>query len=177
MKRKLDTRALTMMGLLISLIVVFTRFLSIETQFLRISLTFIPESLMAILFGPFWTGIGAALADTVGMLLFPKGPYFPGFTLNAFIAGAIYGFFYYKKELTWRRVTMATFLVTVIVHLILTPLWLSLLYGIDLSIFAWWVPRIIKSVVFFPIQIISTYYLGNKIPYKQFLTKSFARLK
>lgn len=71
-KRKIDTRTITLMSLLIALMVVFTRFISFETQFLRISFTFIPESLMGILFGPFWTGIGSAVADTVGMLLFPK---------------------------------------------------------------------------------------------------------
>lgn len=176
-KRKMDTRTITLMSLLIALMVVFTRFISFETQFLRISLTFIPESLMGILFGPFWTGIGSAVADVIGMLLFPKGPYFPGFTLNAFISGAIYGFFYYKKKLTWKRIMTATFLVTVIVHLFLTPLWLGLMYGADLSNFAWWLPRIVKNLFFFPIQVVATYYLGNKVPYKQFLNKSLANLK
>ena len=35
-------------------------------------------------FRTFWAGIGTAVADVVGMLLFPKAGYFPGFTLNAF---------------------------------------------------------------------------------------------
>ncbi|MBM7689567.1 hypothetical protein IGJ55_000712 [Enterococcus sp. AZ170] len=176
-KTKIETRIITLMSLLIALMVVFTRFISFETQFLRISFTFIPESLMGILFGPFWTGIGSAVADTVGMLLFPKGPYFPGFTLNAFISGAIYGFFYYKKELTWKRVFLATSLVTLIIHMFLTPLWLGLMYGVDLSNLAWWIPRIVKNIVFLPIQVVATYYLGNKIPYKQILNKSLINLK
>lgn len=171
-KRVLETRKLTVLALLIAVIVVFTRFFSYETQFLRISFTFIPESLMGLLFGPFWTGIGSAIADGVGVILFPKtGAYFPGFTLNAFITGAIYGFFYYKKELTWFRVIMATFLVTVIVHLFLTPLWLGLMYGVDLKIVAWWIPRIVKSAIFFPIQVVVTYYMGTRLPYKQLLSK------
>ncbi|WP_321388599.1 folate family ECF transporter S component [uncultured Enterococcus sp.] len=171
-KRVLETRKLTVLALLIAVIVVFTRFFSYETQDLRVSLTFIPEALMAMLFGPFWSGIGSAIADGVGVILFPKtGGYFPGFTLNAFIAGAIYGFFYYKKELTWFRVIMATLLVTIINHFILTPLWLSLMYGIDLSIIGWWIPRIIKNVIFFPIQVVGTYYIGAKLPYKQLLSK------
>ncbi|OJG54524.1 hypothetical protein RV06_GL002867 [Enterococcus haemoperoxidus] len=176
-KRKIDTRTITLMSLLIALMVVFTRFISFETQFLRVSLTFIPESLMGILFGPFWTGIGSAVADTVGMLLFPKGPYFPGFTLNAFISGAIYGFFYYKKELTWKRVIMATLSVTLIIHMFLTPLWLGLMYGVNISNLAWWAPRIVKNIIFFPIQVVATYYLGNKVPYKQFLSKSLTNFK
>lgn len=172
MKRKhIDVKAITLMSLLIALMVIFTRFISFETQFLRVSLTFVPEMLLATLFGPFWTGIGSAIADIIGMLIFPKGPYFPGFTLNAFIAGAIYGFFYYKKELTWKRIISATLLVTVIVHLFLTPLWLGLMYGVNLSNYAWWIPRIIKSLVFFPIQVIMTHYLGRKIPYEYFCSR------
>ncbi|MGC6767329.1 folate family ECF transporter S component [Enterococcus sp. LJL128] len=171
-KRVLETRKLTVLALLIALVVVFTRFLSFENQDLRISATFIPETLMGMLFGPFWTGIGSVIADTVGILLFPKtGAYFPGFTLNAFITGAIYGFFYYKKEITWPRVITATLLVTVIVHLILTPLWLGMLYNIDLKILAWWVPRIIKNLIFFPIQVAATYYMGTRISYKQLIER------
>ncbi|MBL1227722.1 folate family ECF transporter S component [Enterococcus sp. BWB1-3] len=171
-KRVLETRKLTLLALLIALVVVFTRFLSYEDQFLRISFTFIPESVMGVLFGPLWTGIGSAIADAVGVILFPKtGAYFPGFTLNAIITGGIYGFFYYRKELTWLRVFIATLLVTGIVHLFLTPLWLGLMYGVDLANIAWWIPRIIKNSIFFPVQVVGTYLIGTKLPYKQFLSK------
>lgn len=176
-KSKIETRMITLMGLLVAMMVILSRFIAIETQFLKVSVTFIPESLMGILFGPFWTGIGSAIADVVGMLLFSKAPYFPGFTLNAFITGAIYGFFYYKKKLTWQRVFVATFLVTVIVHFFLTPLWLGLMYGVDITNIVWWIPRIVKNIIFFPIQVVATYYLGNKIPYKKMLGKIMPSLK
>ena len=153
----------------------FTLF-AYETTFLKISFTFIPESLIGMIFGPFWAGIGTAVADVGGMLLFPKAGYFPGFTLNAFLAGAIYGYFYYKKEMTWQRVILATLLVTVLINIILTPLWLSLMYGVNLANFAWWVPRLIKTVIFFPIQVIATYYLGNKIPFKRLFGKPLSEL-
>ncbi len=39
------------------------------------------------------------LADLVGMALFSKTAFFIGFTLNAFIEGAIYGFFFIEKRL------------------------------------------------------------------------------
>ncbi|MTD37583.1 folate family ECF transporter S component [Erwinia sp. CPCC 100877] len=167
--KKFNAHAMTLLSLLIALMVIFTRFISFETQFLRVSLTFVPESLMGLLFGPFWTGIGSAVADVIGMLLFGKGPYFPGFTLNAFLSGVIYGFFYYQKALTWRRIITATFIVTVLVHLFLTPLWLGLMYGADLTQPLWWLPRIVKNLVFCPIQVIMTCYLDKKIPYKQFI--------
>ncbi len=92
------------------------------------------------------------------------------------MAGAIYGYFYYKKEMTWQRVILATLLVTVLINIILTPLWLSLMYGVNLANFAWWVPRLIKTVIFFPIQVIATYYLGNKIPFKRLFGKPLSEL-
>ena len=139
-KKKFGTKSIALMGVLIAVVVVFSRFFAYETTFLKISFTFIPESLIGMIFGPFWAGIGTAVADVVGMLLFPKAGYFPGFTLNAFLAGAI------------------------------------LMYGVNLANFAWWVPRLIKTVIFFPIQVIATYYLGNKIPFKRLFGKPVSEL-
>ncbi|BAK21187.1 folate family ECF transporter S component [Melissococcus plutonius] len=170
-KSRLETRMVTLLGLLIALMVIFSRFITYETQFLKVGLTFIPETLTAMLFGPFWTGISLAVADIVGMLLFPKAAYFPGFTLNAFLTGLIYGYFYYRKKITWLRTISATLVVTILIHLFLVPLWLGLMYGVDLKNFVWWVPRIIKNLIFVPIQVIITYYLGNKISSYNFLKR------
>ncbi|MGC3657833.1 folate family ECF transporter S component, partial [Enterococcus faecalis] len=87
-----------------------------------------------------------------------------------------YGYFYYKKEKSWQRVMLARLLVTVLINIILTPLWLSLMYGVKLANFAWWVPRLIKTVIFFPIQVIATYYLGNIIPFKRLFGKPLSEL-
>ena len=71
-KNRLDARMITIMGLLIALMVTLSRLVSFETPLLKISVTFIPQVIMGILFGPFWTGVGSVLADVVGMALFPK---------------------------------------------------------------------------------------------------------
>ena len=125
-KHRLDARMIAIMGLLIALMVTLSRLVAIETPFIKISVTFIPQVIMGILFGPFWSGIGAVLADLVGMALFSKSTFFIGFTLNAFIEGAIYGFFFYRKEITWKNAILATLSVTLIINLFLTPLWLAL---------------------------------------------------
>ena len=74
-KKKFGTKSIALMGVLIAVVVVFSRFFAYETTFLKISFTFIPESLIGMIFGPFWAGIGTAVADVVGMLLFPKAGY------------------------------------------------------------------------------------------------------
>ena len=81
-KNRLDARMIAIMGLLIALMVTLSRLVSIETPFVKISVTFIPQMIMGILFGPFWSGIGGVLADLVGMALFSKTAFFIGDRLS-----------------------------------------------------------------------------------------------
>ena len=97
------TRTFVLMGLLISMEIILTRFFSVQTPILRIGFGFIPVVLASIMFGPVLGGITAAFSDILGMMLFPQGVYFPGFTLSAFLAGLIYGLLLYKKTNTARR--------------------------------------------------------------------------
>ena len=71
------------MGVLIAVVVVFSRFLRMKQRF-KNQFHVYPRIIDWDDFRTFWAGIGTAVADVVGMLLFPKAGYFPGFTLNAF---------------------------------------------------------------------------------------------
>ena len=103
----------------------------------------------AMYYGPLLTGLAGIIADTLGHLVHPNGPYFPGFAISAFITGVIYGCFFYKQEkISWKRVILARLCITVVINLILTPLWLNMMYGN--ALFA--VPRIIKNIVMFPLD-------------------------
>ncbi|MEM5199585.1 folate family ECF transporter S component, partial [Enterococcus faecium] len=50
-KKKFGTKSIALMGVLIAVVVVFSRFFAYETTFLKISFTFIPESLIGMIFG------------------------------------------------------------------------------------------------------------------------------
>ena len=63
------------MGLLIGLMVVLSQVLGFETQLLKITFDFVPEVVMASLFGPWWTAIGASIADIIGNTLLGKAPF------------------------------------------------------------------------------------------------------
>lgn len=146
------TRTLIFVSLLIAMEVIFTRFLAFQTPIIRIGFGFIPIAFAGILFGPVTGGIAAALSDVIGMLLFPKGAYFPGFTLSAFITGAIYGFFLHKKPVNFMNLTIAVLLITVIVDLGLNTLWISMITGKAVSVLM--MPRVIKSAIMLPVQIV-----------------------
>ncbi|MBO0475652.1 folate family ECF transporter S component [Vagococcus sp. DIV0080] len=164
MKRKISTKQLTMMSLLIALVVVLSNILSIETQFLKLTLEFIPKMMMGLLFGPFWTGMGLVVADVIGNTMFAKAPFFIGFTLNKVIEGLIYGYFFYGKKVTLKNICASTVCVTGLISLCMTPIWLAVMYQVPLTSSVIWLPRIIKAIVTMPIQIIIIYSFANVMP-------------
>lgn len=160
MKKRPLTTQLVVMALLIALEIILTRFLSIETPTLRIGFGFLPVAMMAILYGPLWTGAAGVVGDIAGMMLMPKAAFFPGFTLTAFLTGVLYGLFLYKKEVTWKRTLAAVLTVNVLCSLCLDTLWLSIMYG---DAFIALLPmRLIKAAIMIPLQTLLIYMVWNK---------------
>lgn len=166
-KSKIRTRDLVLLSLLIAVEVVLTRFFAFENSYLRISLSYIPLMLMAHLFGPWLAGIGGVVGDVIGMLLFPKALYFPGFTLNAFLVPFIYGWVLYRHKITLTRIITVQVLVLLSVSLVLTPLWLHIMY--KLPIVALFPVRLLKSAMTLPINTAISYYLFNKTALERFI--------
>ena len=127
-RRKYTTKMVTM-ACLIALEIILTRFLSINLPFLRLGFGFLPVAVMGMMYGPLWAACGYTIGDVLGMLIFPTGPYFPGFTLTAFLTGLIYGLVLYRKEVTWKRALAAVLVISIGINLCLDTLWLSMLYG------------------------------------------------
>lgn len=151
-----NTRNILFISLFISLEIILTRFLSVEYSIVRISFEFIAIAISAILFGPVTAGVAAAIADVLGMLIFPKGAYFPGFTLSAFVSGYLYGIILYKKKITIVRSFVAAIVVIITTSLILNTIWLIYLTGN--GAYAILAARSIKCIVFLPIQTFMIYY-------------------
>lgn len=91
--KKYNIRTLVYMAIFIALSIVATRIFSIDTPFLRIGIGFMPVIMAAMYLGPFKAGWIGVIADIIGFMLFPKGTFFPGFTISAFLGGFINGFF------------------------------------------------------------------------------------
>ena len=91
-----SVKKLVEISLLIALEVILTRFCSINTATLRIGFGFLPIAIIAMMYGPLSAGVAYALGDLLGMMIFPNGSYFPGFTLTAFLTGVIYGLVLFK---------------------------------------------------------------------------------
>jgi len=91
------TKKIVLSAMLLALLIVLSRFLSIKTPIVVISLSFVPIMMAAIWLGPKYSLLIAALGDLIGAILFPFGAYFPGYTLSQLLTGLIYGLFLYKN--------------------------------------------------------------------------------
>ncbi len=134
---------------MIALDVILTRFLSIQTQFLRIGFGFLPVAVAGIAYGPFWGAVTGAVGDILGMIIYPPAEYFPGFTLTALLTGLIFGLLLYRKPVTVPRVLLASAVVCIALNLLLDTLWLDIMYGN--SFIALLPARAVKCVINIPI--------------------------
>ena len=71
---------ITVTAILAAAAMIINRFLSFNVWNMSIGISFVPVLVCGLLFGPLWGGVCGALADFIGALLFPFGPYFFGFT-------------------------------------------------------------------------------------------------
>lgn len=144
------TGLLVSLALLVAMEVILNRFLSINAWNLKIGFAFVPVAIAAIMYGPVAGGIVGALGDFTGAILFPIGPYFPGFTLTSFLMGLVYGFFIHKKQ-DIKRISIAVCINQLILGFILNSFWISFLYGSP------YLPllgtRIIQCAILIPVQI------------------------
>ena len=145
-----SVKKLVEISLLIALEVILTRFCSINTATLRIGFGFLPIAIIAMMYGPLSAGVAYALGDLLGMMIFPNGSYFPGFTLTAFLTGIVYGVFLYNKPKTWPRIIGAVLTVCLVINLGLDTYWLFILTG--KAYMALLPTRIMKSIIMIPVQ-------------------------
>lgn len=148
-------------AMLLAILIIFSRFVSIKTEILVISMSFIPIMMSAIWLGYKYSTLIALLGDLLGAILFPFGPYFPGFTLSAAISGAIYGIFLYNKgnQLESKkliiRLILSSILVLFVVNIFITSFWIHILYG--KAYVAVMASRVVTQVIMLPIHVITIY--------------------
>lgn len=158
-RRRMNTKTLVQASILVAISIVLTRVGSIMIlPTLRLGFGETPLMMSGFLFGPIIGGLSGLVADLVGFVINPQGPYHPGFTLSSIMWGVIAGLFtkYFRsgketKEIfTPLRITITVAVAMVVISLGLNTLWLSKLYGKG---FIAMIPgRILTFLVSTPIQ-------------------------
>lgn len=136
-----------------------------------ITFSFIANSTAGFLFGPVVAGILGGTTDVLTHIMNPKGAYFFGFTLNAFLGGFLYGTFLYRKVYGSRklipRIIICKIIVSIIVNLTLGTLWYSMFAG--KGFFVMLPGRITKELIVVPVHCIVMFIVlktVNKIYYQ-----------
>ena len=155
-------RSLTMAAMLLAIQVLLGFVASIPIgSSIRISFGYLALASAGALLGPAVAPINGALADVIGFVLKPTGPYFPGFTITGLVSGLIYGLMLYRRDITLKRLLVTKLLIDVFCNLLLNTLWLNMLYG--KAFFALLPGRALKNLLQYPVDVILLYPVMRKV--------------
>ncbi len=164
---KKSIRIMVFAAFLCALEIVLNRFCSFNTMGLKVGVSFIPCVLAAMLFGPLVAAAVWGLGDFLGALLFPIGPYHPGFTLCAMLMGLCCGVFLNRTPFgsgdtrpRWANIRFfPNVVIPVLVNnllfgLFLNTLWISQMYS-SKTYWGFFLSRLVTEYsVLIPLQLI-----------------------
>lgn len=129
-----------------------------------IYLSFVPYSIIAMLFGPYVAIISGAVSDILGFFAFSAGyPFFPGYTLSAILAFLIYSLFFYRTKITILKIFLAKFLVNMLINVVLGSLWMSFISSTTFIVL--FIDGLLKNIIVLPFEVALLYYCFlNLIP-------------
>lgn len=140
--------------------------LSIKTPGWKICFAFIAPMTAAMLLGPVEAAIVYGLADLIGALVLPFGPYHPGFTVVAALMGFVMGVFMnkrpfaiFKSDFEWKKINffinlMPPVLINcLLLGLVVNTVWVAQLYG-SKTYGGWFVYRLWEYLILVPVQLI-----------------------
>ena len=155
-----NVRSLTGAAFLAALSPVLAMMSITVNQYMQIGFTSLIHAMTGFLYGPIVAAMTGGIADVIKYLIKPTGAFFPGFTLNEILVGFLYGVFLYgQKEIKLPRAVIVRLIITFLINLTLTPLWLSIMYG---NAFKFMVPvRLIKNLVMIPVDVFLLYTVLN----------------
>lgn len=155
------TQQIAVLGVLMALRIILSRFSIQITPSVQLAFGFIVASMIGMLFGPWVAGFAGVGTDLLTTFLFGKSNFFIGFTFTAFVGGFIYGVFLHRKEIKWHHVLMAVLLNTLFANLFLNTLWINILYETPILVLL--ASRIPQNLIMGPIRFVLIYLiLSNK---------------
>jgi ECF transporter S component (folate family) len=154
-----NTRVMVTCAMLLAIEVVINAIVYLPIgDFLKISFGYLAVAACGYLYGPSPAMLVAALSDIIVFMIHPSGPFNPGFTLNAALAGLIYGLaFYDQGNIRWPRILIAQAIIAIFLHIGLNTLWLSFLLG--KGYLALLPVRALKNAVQYPIDAALLFFL------------------
>lgn len=102
---------------------------------LGISFTYLFFSMISMIYGPIAGLVVGIFSDVIGYFIGgASGVFFPGYTLDAMLAGFIYGLCFYKTKLTFAKCLYARLIVNLFVNVVMGSLWYCIVYIGDFTL-------------------------------------------
>ena len=156
-----STKTLTVVSILIATNILMAPFAIKLGELVKISLNFIPNSIIGYIGGPFMAGMAGIVSDVTEFMVKPDSTFMFMFTGIAVVSGLIYGNFLYKQKVSLQRVSVCCTVHMLVVNLFLNSLGLKILYGT--AFWALMPTRIVKNVIALPFEIFLTYIILKKL--------------
>ena len=145
-----STRNITLVGLLVAMSIVLSRVASIRIPFagvegVRIGFGKLPIFLASFMLGPLYGGLVGAIADFLGYIIQPIGPYVPHFTIISALCGVIPIMVFRmigRSEDHIVNIIIPVGIAVIITELFLIPYSLNLIFGIPWQVLI--IPRLIS---------------------------------
>lgn len=147
-----DLRKLVIAALFIALHIVVGAIYIPVADNLRISFAFFVVALGSTIYGPLVGMTTGFISDILGAILFPSGPFFPGYTLTAMLGPLFYALFFYRAKVGPIRVTLCKTLINIVINVGLGSLWSAILYGKGYLYYL--TTSIVKNTILLPLEII-----------------------
>ncbi len=153
-----NVRTLCVCGVFAALAVVLGYVATIQIgDYIRIGFSGLPNEFVDFMFGPVVGSVFAGMLDILKYLLKPTGGWIPGLTLDAFLAGIIYGVFLYKKPIRFWRILLMKLIVGMGINVGLGTYWLSGFYG--WNYFLRLPDRFLSNLIMWPVDTVILYAL------------------
>lgn len=153
-----NVRTICLCGVFAALAIVLSYVVSIQIgDYIRIGFSGLPNEFVDFIFGPTVGSVFAAMLDILKYLLKPTGGFIPGLTLNAFLAGLVYGSFLYHKPIRFWRILVMKLVVGLGINVLLGTYWLSQYYG--WSFFLRLPDRLVSNLIMWPVDTVVLYLL------------------
>lgn len=148
-----DLRKLMFAALICAMTIVIGAFYITVGENLRVYFTFFFKAVGCAVYGPVVGVIAAIVVDTLNFLMFPSGPYFPGYMLGECVSALIFSTFLYRRKITVTKVFFSKLLVNMVVNVALGSLWSKILYG--QGYFFYLVKSLLKNTLLLPLEVIA----------------------
>ena len=164
-----DTHMLVFAALMIALRLVMKQISIPITPALRINTSYFVNALGAMVFGPVFAIICAAITDVLGYIIRPDGVYFLPFILTEIGGSLVFALYLYRAKVTTTRIVLSRFTINLLINIILqTPIYrayYALYMGGKQYTLLLAMPSIVKNILMFPIEsFLLTLFLSVMLP-------------